>query len=93
MDKREYVFHIEFHGEKSAGLLPYYNKVTIITDYHPGDDDKGEYSFEQFLIEMLQEWFDGAEIFTDEEYAEILQRERDIAERIEEEEQEKRIWG
>ena len=67
-------FHIENHGEPAAGLMPYYDEVTIEVKYSAGGED-GE--FLEYIRESLIEWFDGSAVFTNEEWNLHLQQERE----------------
>ena len=75
MNKGEFVFVINHPGETGAGILPFSDTITIqVASGDLGGDD-GE--FEEFVRGTLKEWYDGAIVYTNKEYQEMLQVERD----------------
>lgn len=57
---KEYKFDIYFPGDMSAGLWSYSDVVAVTVDSGNPGGEEGE--FEQWLVEFLGEWFDGATI-------------------------------
>lgn len=57
---KKIVFDVSFSGEPSAGLASYTDIVSIkIESGNTGGED-GE--FEQYIIDCLSEWYDGAKV-------------------------------
>ena len=61
----EILFRVTCCGDMSAGLRPYNNDVSVWTSHDPGGE-AGE--FHEFMRSALGEWFDGAEVLTDDEW-------------------------
>lgn len=60
---KTYVYHIEHPGEYAAGIRAFTDTVTIAVDSgEPGGDEEGEYSFHEFMLQALKEWYDGAHV-------------------------------
>ena len=52
--------HIEFHGEQSAGLLPYSENITVQVDSDDPGGEAGEFAEE--LRQFLTKWYEGATV-------------------------------
>ena len=62
---KTFKFHIDCPSELSAGLRGYNDDITLTIDSgDPGGED-GE--FEDYMIDCLKEWFDGANVTLIEE--------------------------
>lgn len=52
-------FSIISSGEKAAGIIPYEDEVTIkVESGSVGDPEE----FEDYMLQNLQDWYDGAKI-------------------------------
>ena len=60
-------FHIEFPGERAAGLMPYSEIVRIEIAHGPTGDHEQQQMVEMFR-EALVAWYDGAKVVTKEAY-------------------------
>lgn len=69
-------FHIEFSGELSAGLRPYSDDVLVIVNSGDPGGEPGE--FLEFLRTSLREWFDGAAVMTQDEYADLVEAQNKV---------------
>ena len=56
---KELKFDIDHPGEMGAGIRGFTDAVTVTIENDPGGEG-GE--FEQFMLECLREWFDGANV-------------------------------
>lgn len=63
----KFTFQIEHHGERAAGIHPYTDTLTIeLASGEPGGES-GE--FQEHIRKALLEWYDGAIVMTEAEYA------------------------
>lgn len=60
MKKREIKYNICMPSEMDAGIRGFNDEITITID--SGDPGGEEKEFEQFMLECLREWYDGARI-------------------------------
>lgn len=56
---KELRFHVYHPGETGAGIWGFTDTVTVTVETDPGGEE-GE--FEQYMLECLAEWYDGAKI-------------------------------
>lgn len=57
-EEKELVFDVYFPGEPGAGLNSFSDVITIKCESGDFGGDPGE--FEEFIIDALKEWYDGA---------------------------------
>ncbi len=69
-------FYIDFPGEFMAGLHAFNNEIVIeILSGKPGGEPRG---FESYIKKCLSEWYDGAGVFTDNEWKKRLEAEQEF---------------
>jgi len=58
---RHYRYDIDHPGEIGAGIHGFTDRITITVDSgDPGGDETGDDSFQEFMLNSLREWYDGA---------------------------------
>ena len=60
--KKKFKFYVYSPGEPGAGLNPFYEEVGITLQQ--GEPEGQDKEFEEFMIETLSEWYDGAGVST-----------------------------
>lgn len=60
MEPTKVVFDINYPGDESAGIFPFTDRITIISQAGDFGGSLGE--FEEFMQEALAEWYDGAKV-------------------------------
>ena len=59
--KIKFIYDIEHPGEYGAGIHGFSDTVIVIVESgDPGGESKGEDSFQDFMLQSLREWYDGA---------------------------------
>ena len=74
---KTFKFLVVNHGEITAGIRPFTEKVEIKVETDPGGDSS---EFTEFMRDSLAEWFDGSYVLTEEEAEEEARKERDFIE-------------
>lgn len=68
---------IESNGDPSVGIFPYHEVVTVSFEYGGADPD-----IKRELVEHLREtfagFFEGAKVHTEEEYKELMAKEKEL---------------
>ena len=61
MKPKTFVFDIYQPQDRSAGIIGFYDTVSItVVSGDPGGEEQGEESFQEFILQSLKEWYDGA---------------------------------
>lgn len=59
--EKTFTFDIDHPGEQAAGIYGFTDTVKITVESgEPGGDESGEDSFQEFMLQALKEWYDGA---------------------------------
>jgi len=64
---KTYRFHVEFAGDSAAGLMPYSDDISVTVESAASSSHDAE--FQQYLSEVIRDWFDGAAVYTLAEWA------------------------
>ncbi len=56
MEKKTFTFYINTRGDRSVGIWPVDDEITVTVDSGDPGGDEGE--FEEFIMEALREWYD-----------------------------------
>jgi len=65
---KEYTYDICQPYDSAAGIIGFNDTVTITVESgDPGGDESGEYSFKEFMLQSLREWYYEAGVKLQEE--------------------------